>query len=367
MVDKPKGKVETLLEKFFGICRNAVCRLDEKTAGHRKTVNMFRGNHPKISRAIVVTVCTLAISLVIVGFATPKTVTVNIDDSVNVTSREYKTTSLRVDSFIENHEIDYVYGQDIIDVQMYDVITDGMEINIQKTVDIPVTADGRTQVVTTMPVTVKDLIDELGITVGEDDIVEPAMDHVLVKGDELQVKRVTTDYVTEEVTTDYEVRYVNDYSLAIGDKEVTQQGAAGKTKNTYLVTYIDGVEALRTLTESEVLTEKQDQIISIGMNISSGIPSGLQYKTMYSGVRAVAYHFSGNPHGSYGLACTYGTCAVDPDLIPLGSLLYIEGYGYAIANDVGSAIKGKTVDLYMEDLSQCYTWGARSVNVYVIS
>lgn len=65
-----------------------------------------------------------------------------------------------------------------------------------------------------MPVTVKDLIDELGITVGEDDIVEPAMDHVLVKGDELQVKRVTTDYVTEEVTTDYEVRYVNDYSLA---------------------------------------------------------------------------------------------------------------------------------------------------------
>ncbi len=115
-------------------------------------------------------------------------------------------------------------------MQMYDVITDGMEINIQKTVDIPVTADGRTQVVTTMPVTVKDLIDELGITVGEDDIVEPAMDHVLVKGDELQVKRVTTDYVTEEVTTDYEVRYVNDYSLAIGDKEVTQQGAAGKKK-----------------------------------------------------------------------------------------------------------------------------------------
>lgn len=38
MVDKPKGKVETLLEKFFGICRNAVCRLDEKTVGHRKTV-----------------------------------------------------------------------------------------------------------------------------------------------------------------------------------------------------------------------------------------------------------------------------------------------------------------------------------------
>jgi len=44
----------------------------------------------------------------------------------------------------------------------------------------------------------------------------------------------------------------------------------------------------------------------------------------------------------------------------------IEGYGYAIANDVGSAIKGKKVDLYMEKYEQCLMWGARSVNVYVV-
>jgi Uncharacterized protein conserved in bacteria len=66
------------------------------------------------------------------------------------------------------------------------------------------------------------------------------------------------------------------------------------------------------------------------------------------------------------LPCEYGTVAVDRSLIPLGSLLYIEGYGYAIANDVGSAIKGKVVDLYMERLEQCYIWGARRVNVYII-
>ena len=53
-------------------------------------------------------------------------------------------------------------------------------------------------------------------------------------------------------------------------------------------------------------------------------------------------------------------------MIPLGSLLYIEGYGYAIANDVGSAIKGNIVDLYMEENSQCLAWGARTVNVYII-
>ena len=58
--------------------------------------------------------------------------------------------------------------------------------------------------------------------------------------------------------------------------------------------------------------------------------------------------------------------AVDEDLIPLGSLLYIEGYGYAIANDVGTSIKGKTVDLYMEKYEQCLLWGARWTTVYVI-
>ena len=46
--------------------------------------------------------------------------------------------------------------------------------------------------------------------------------------------------------------------------------------------------------------------------------------------------------------------------------LYIEGYGYAIANDVGSGIKGNTVDLYMEKYSQCLAWGSRNVNVYII-
>ena len=47
-------------------------------------------------------------------------------------------------------------------------------------------------------------------------------------------------------------------------------------------------------------------------------------------------------------------------------LTLLLSYGYAIANDVGSAIKGKTVDLYMEKFSQCVIWGARWTTVYVI-
>ncbi len=367
MVDKPKGKTEILMERLLGWCSHLAGKVDKKTEGHRCAVKNFRKCHPRISRTIVVSVMTVVLGAVIVGFTAPKTVTVNIDDTSGITTTQYETTSMRVDTFLENHQIDYVYGQDIIDVQLYDVISDGMEINISKAVQIPVTADGKTQIITTLPVTVEELLDELEIEVGEDDIVEPAEDHVLQKGDKLFVRRVTTGVVVEEEVTDFTQKYVADYSMTIGKKEVVQEGTSGKVKNTYDVVYIDGVESTRTLKETEVLAEKQDRITAYGMNISSGIPEGLTYKTKISGVRAVSYHFQGTPKGAYGLPCTYGTCAVDKDVIPLGSLLYIEGYGYAIANDVGSAIKGNVVDLYMEDSKQCSAWGARTVNVYVIS
>lgn len=366
MIDKPKGRVETLIEKLvsrFGraksVAGKVICTKTEKAGA-------FKNVHPRLAATIVSTICVLTVGLVIVGFSIPKTVIVNIDDSIETTTTKYETTSMRVDSFIENHEIDYVYGQDIIDVKMYDGITNNLEINIKKALQISVTADGKTKTVTTLPVTVDELLKELEITLGEKDIVEPAINQMLKKGDRIQVKRVTEEYVTEEAETTSQTVYAADYSMPIGKTQVTQEAQNGLEKRTYLVTLIDGQESERTLTEVQSLQEKKDKIISYGMNILSGKPSGLAYKQKISGVKAVSYHYSGNPHGAYGLPCEYGTVAVDKSIIPLGSLLYIEGYGYAIANDVGSGIKGNVVDLYMEDIRQCYKWGARTVNVYVI-
>jgi len=366
MIDKPKDKVEGLIESFFRWLKKEKDAACSKLSLPVKKARRFKDAHPRLAATIVATICISAAGLVIVGFATPKTVIVNIDDSIETTTTKYETTSIRVDSFIENHEIDYVYGQDIIDVQMYDTISDNMEINITKALQIPVTADGETSAVTTLPVTVEELLKELEIEVGKDDIVEPAPDHMLKGEDHVYVKRVTKEYVEEDAVIEYEQVYSMDYNMAIGKTEVTQEGHDGLERRKYLVTYIDGKEAERSLEDVKVLEKKQDKIISYGMGVLSGTPSGLQYKKKISGVRAVSYYYEGNPRGAYGLPCEYGTCAVDSSIIPLGSLLYIEGYGYAVANDVGSAIKGNTVDLYMEKHSQCMAWGARNVNVYII-
>jgi 3D (Asp-Asp-Asp) domain-containing protein len=67
-----------------------------------------------------------------------------------------------------------------------------------------------------------------------------------------------------------------------------------------------------------------------------------------------------------GLKAKYGVVAVDPKVIPLGTRLFIEGYGYAIAGDVGGAIKGNKIDLCFSTIKECYEFGRRDVVVYIL-
>ena len=366
MIDKPKGKIEHFLEAVIRWFREFAGEFKEIFEAGMEPVNAHRRAHPRIARIVSAGAMICVCGFIVVGFATPKTVIVKIDDSRAVTTTVYETTSTRVDSFIENHNIDYVYGQDIMNAELYDGITDDMTISIIKAYDVTVKADVEETTYRTLPTTAGEVLQQLEITLDEMDIAEPDLREKVRAGDVITVKRVNKEQVTEEVITDFEVRYQADSSLVIGETKVTQKGCKGRQEKTYELTLVDGEVAEKTLIESKTVRKKKDKIISYGTKILSGKPSGLKYKEKFTDVRAVSYHFGGNPRGAYGLPCEYGTCAVDKNLIPLGSLLYIEGYGYAVANDVGSAIQGKTVDVYMEKAAQCGIWGARWTTVYVI-
>jgi len=62
----------------------------------------------------------------------------------------------------------------------------------------------------------------------------------------------------------------------------------------------------------------------------------------------------------------YSTIAVDPKVIPYGTKLFVENYGFAIAADCGSAIKGDRIDVYFNTRKEAYTWGIKYVKVYVL-
>jgi len=64
---------------------------------------------------------------------------------------------------------------------------------------------------------------------------------------------------------------------------------------------------------------------------------------------------------------SWSTIAVDPKVIPLGTKVYVEGYGYAIAQDTGSAIIGKHIDCFFYSVADMNAWGTRTVNVYILN
>lgn len=80
-------------------------------------------------------------------------------------------------------------------------------------------------------------------------------------------------------------------------------------------------------------------------------------------VDAVAYHLPGRT--ASGLPVGKGVVAVDPKLIPLGTRLFVPGYGRAVAADIGAGIKGRIIDLWMPNHAAARKWGRKTVVITV--
>jgi 3D (Asp-Asp-Asp) domain-containing protein len=76
-----------------------------------------------------------------------------------------------------------------------------------------------------------------------------------------------------------------------------------------------------------------------------------------SGITATGINLRANPSSR--------VIAVDPNVIPLGSKVWVEGYGYAIAGDTGGAIKGNKIDVFTPTKSEAFKWGRRTVRIKV--
>ena len=78
-------------------------------------------------------------------------------------------------------------------------------------------------------------------------------------------------------------------------------------------------------------------------------------------VSATGYSLPG--HTATGLPVGSGIVAVDPTVIPLGTRMTIPGYGEGVAADVGSGVRGATIDLWFPTVAQAYAWGRRTVTI----
>ena len=133
---------------------------------------------------------------------------------------------------------------------------------------------------------------------------------------------------------------------------------------------VGDVDDMKGIAEGEAVEEPEFIEEAVEINTVSGYSGGndSQYASVMA-MEATAY-LPGDGNGAgitaMGIPATYGVAAVDPSVIPLGSRIYVPGYGEAIAADTGGAIYGYKIDLCMESYEQAMNFGRRTVTVYVL-
>ncbi|PGZ94444.1 hypothetical protein COE51_22435 [Bacillus pseudomycoides] len=276
---------------------------------------------------------------------------------------------LLAEEHIEISEHDKVYPS------LHTYLENNQKVMVQKAFPVTLHVGGQEQQVWSTSTTVADFLKERQVSLSEMDKIEPALQEVMQQNMKVKVIRVekVSDAVEEPIPF-IEVRQ-EDSSLLKGTEKVIQEGIEGKKKKIFEVVKEDGNEVSRNLQKEEVVQEVKNRIVAVGTkneeeHISGdeeGVAVGEFYvqATAYSpycggceGVSAGGYNYKANPNMKL--------IAVDPSIIPLGTRVWVEGYGYAVAGDTGGAIKGNRIDVLMPTESEASSWGRKQVKIKVL-
>ncbi|MBE3588271.1 MAG: DUF348 domain-containing protein [Thermoanaerobacteraceae bacterium] len=336
----------------------------EWQAVHRFKDKLSGTIHPRKFHLLLLCLCLFLVvgGLVLAGYAwASKKVTLVVDGQEVVVETRART----VGDFLQVQQVQ-LDPRDRVEPEPATPVTEGMRVVVRRAVPVKVTADGQTLELVTAASTVGEVLRETGIAPGEKDMVQPAPDEQVQPGMTVQVIRVKEEIQEIEVPIPYHTRRESDPELTRGMDRVVQAGSEGREKQRWVLVYHDGQEVKRYMKDRQVITPPVDRVIRVGtlQEVSRG-GRNIRFSRALDMV-ATAYSYGTGSHTATGSRVRFGVAAVDPRVIPLGTRLYVDGYGYATALDVGSAIKGNRIDLFLESEAQARRWGVRRVKVYVL-
>jgi uncharacterized protein YabE (DUF348 family) len=300
--------------------------------------------------------------------AVPFTLNVEGEERLSSTSRPSVALALR--------EAGVTVGPgDAVDPPLDAPITEAARVSVRRARDVTVALPDEHRVLYTLAATVGEALAEAGITVPEGAFTHPSAETPVTSGLSVRVVQLSASSGFEREFIESKTVYRSDESLAPGQTRVVQ-GHDGALVRRYDVSYVDGDEAGRTLVEEYFDPQPQDTVIyyPVRSGRDVAVPSeGVVGRTL----RVYATYYTPESAGrsaadpaygrtATGATVTYGIVAVDPTVIPLGTKMFIPGYGYAVAADTGGAVKGYIIDLGFPD-GVAIDWTPKWLDIYILS
>lgn len=215
---------------------------------------------------------------------------------------------------------------------------------------------------------VTEVLQALGITLDADDRVQ--VQSRPDGGFTARVIRVQEEMVTETEEIPFETLRRPSDELEVGQVREVRAGAPGLLERKVRLTYENGKLVSREVVAETVVRKPVHRILAYG-TIRTVARGGQVYRyRRVLEMKATAYApGDGSTPGQYtatGVPARRGVAAVDPRVIPLGTRLYVDGYGPAVAADTGGAIKGNRIDLAFDTPAEARAFGVRTVKVYIL-
>lgn len=253
-------------------------------------------------------------------------------------------------------------------------LEESARISVRHATPVTVTLPHDHQVLYTLSATVGDALAAAGIAIPQGAYIDPPPETPVRAGMSVRVVQLSA---SSDVAREYLASgtvYRADPSLPPGETR-TVPGHDGVRVRRYDVTYVNGREVARTLISESYDPKPVDTVIyypvqrrDAGQAPPASAGRVLRvYATWYN--PASSGRSPSDPaygHTATGAVVTYGIVAVDPNVIPLGTKMYIPGYGYAVAADTGGAVKGYVIDLGYPDGVQV-DWQSRWVDITILS
>lgn len=260
------------------------------------------------------------------------------------------------------------------------------EIKIKRAVPVNILVDGKKIQVMTYHDTVREVLENSTIKLNPNDRLEGVeMDDPVESGMNIKIVRVREEIVTEKMYIPYSVEKRENQHMNKGEEKVIKKGKEGVREVLYRVVYEDGKEVARELVRNTLVSNPVNKLVEVGTVLTHTTARGevVRYKKVLN-MRSTAYTASFKDTGKHpdhpefgitytGIRARKGIIAVDPKVIPLGTKVYVEmlgktpDYGFALAADIGGAIKGDLIDIYLDSQEEVDKWGCKPCRVYILA